>query len=137
MAAWARSRDVPVRLPGDFPPLPDIRENPTLDYGRLVVRTPSIVLFPRSVAALAATVAELRAQGLRWVVRGTGHSSGGQPLIAGGAVLDTRHLTRIVAADGDTVTAEAGCWWLDLVERLAPMGRRPAVLTDNLRSSVG
>src|SRR5262249_19128928 len=79
-----------------------------------------------------------RDAGIPYAVRGAGHSSGGQSLIEGGAVLDTRRLDRIVADDParETITVEGGLWWLALARHLMPQGRRPRSITANLRSTV-
>ncbi len=107
------------------------------DYGGLITRIPSRVLAPRTVDELAAQVRALRAERVPWVVRGAGHSSGGQALIHGGAVIEMRNLTAILADTGAAITVQAGIHWLALVEHLARDGRRPVVLTDQLRTSVG
>lgn len=137
LARWARARGTPLRLPEDIAPEGDIHQNPCVDFGGLIRRVPGLVLVPRHLDELAACVAMARALGLRWRARGAGHSSGGQPLLEGGVILDLRHLNRIVEDDGASLTVEAGIWWLEVFRHLARTGRRPAVLTDNLRSSVG
>ncbi len=137
-ARWARERGIPLLLGAELPTVRDIRLNPSVDFGGLVTRVPAFVLQPRATGELAACVAFLRTLELPWVARGTGHSSGGRVLVPeGGAVIDLRHLARVVADGGATITVEAGTWWLAVLEHLARDGRRPAVLTDNLRSSVG
>ena len=62
------------------------------------------------------------------------HAMGGQQFLSGGALLDTRHLNRIVGLDKErgVVTIEAGIMWSDLVPGLREMqadaGRRWSVV---------
>lgn len=111
--------------------------DPSRDYGGLITRVPARVLRPRTVEELADQVRGLRTDGVPWVARGAGHSSGGQALIAGGVVIELTQLARIVADDGDRVTVEAGLTWFRLVEYLARDHRRPPVLTDQLGATIG
>jgi len=115
----------------------EARERASRDYGGLITRLPSTVDAPSSVDELAARVRELRAAKLPWVVRGAGHSSGGQPLIQGGAVIETSRLAAVVRDEDTTITVEGGARWLEVVRHLARDGRRPAVVTDQLRTTVG
>jgi FAD/FMN-containing dehydrogenase len=136
LARFAADEGLELREPettGDFP------SDPSIDYGRVVRRVPRAVARPRDQAQLVALVRRLGEGDLPWVVRGAGHSSGGQSLVEGGVVVDLGGLARIVDDDpaGETVTCEAGAFWLALVEQLRPQGRRPRALTANLRSSVG
>ena len=107
------------------------------DHGGLIVREPSAVYAPSSVDELAACVRTLRADRTPWVTRGAGHSSGGQSLIHGGAVVEMANLAAIVADDGPTVTVQAGIHWRDVMAQLAPTGRRPTVVTGELTTTVG
>lgn len=107
------------------------------DYGGLIHRPPREVHAPLTLDALVVCVRALRAAGTPWVVRGAGHSSGGQPLIHGGAVIDLTGLAAIVRDDGDAITVQAGMTWLALVRHLARDGRRPPVVTDQLRTTIG
>ncbi len=136
--AWARGHGVRVTTAADWP-TGDFRADPRIDFGRFLRRTPGCVLHPADVDQLAATMRQLGREGVPFTTRAAAHSAGGQVLIDGGAVIDLRGLDRIVADDpgAQTITAESGAWWLDVARHLAPAHRRPTVLTDNLRSSVG
>jgi cytokinin dehydrogenase len=107
------------------------------DHGGLIVREPSAVYAPSSVDELASCVRTLRAHRTPWVTRGAGHSSGGQSLIHGGAVVEMAKLTAIVADDGPTVTVQAGIRWRDVMAQLVRTGRRPTVVTGELTTTVG
>ncbi len=107
------------------------------DHGGLIVREPSAVHAPSSVDELAACVRKLRADRTPWLTRGAGHSSGGQSLIHGGAVVEMSELTAIVGDDGPTVTVQAGIRWRDVMAHLVRTGRRPTVVTGELTTTVG
>lgn len=122
------------REPAAFDP----RINPCVDYGRFEEHIPAVAFAPRSRAELIATVAHLSQLDAPFKVRGTGHSSGGQTLYAGGVVVELRNLDRVFPVDeaSDTVTVEGGASWEAVSRVLAATGRRVMVLTDNLRTTV-
>jgi cytokinin dehydrogenase len=136
--AWATSQDVRTTAPDEFP-TGDFRTDPRIDFGRYVRRTPGLMLHPNDATQLAACMRQLGIEGIPFTTRAGAHSSGGQVLIEGGVVIDLRALNRVLADDPElqTVTVEGGARWLDVIEYLAPLGRRPPVLTDNSRSTVG
>ncbi|MCE9573764.1 MAG: FAD-binding oxidoreductase [Deltaproteobacteria bacterium] len=136
--AWASAHGVRCTTREAWP-RGDFRTDPRIDFGRWLERTPGCVLHPTDVDQLAAVMRELAAQGVPFTTRAAAHSAGGQVLSDGGAVIDLRGLDRIVADDpaAQTITVESGAWWLAVTRHLAPARRRPPVLTDNLRSSIG
>jgi len=138
LSAWADRTGIAVRWPDELVGAPDFRTDLRIDFGRCFVRTPGVVITPGDEAEVAAALRELRARKIRYVLRGSGHSSGGQALIEGGAVIDLGRLTGVVADDASSgvVRVRAGTYWLDLVEHLLP-DRRPVALTTNAFSSVG
>ncbi len=115
----------------------DYRGTASRDYGGLITREPAAVHAPATLDELTATIRQLRVAGTPWVMRGAGHSAGGQPLIGQGAVIRSRALTGIIADDGSTITVAAGTPWRDVIEHLAADGRRPPVVTDQLYTTVG
>jgi hypothetical protein len=117
----------------------DFEKNVCIDYGKFIERVPSCVLKPATLDQLLACVNFFNEQSIPYKTRGAGHSSGGQVLIEQGAVLDLSDLNQIVEdyPDQDEILAESGIWWLNLAEYLHPYKRRPAVLTDNYRTTVG
>ncbi len=139
ISAWAAARDIKVLWPEDYIRDPhDFHANPCIDFGRVVNREPRFVVRPRSVDQLVGCMAMLRERAIPYHVRGAGHSSGGQSLSDGGAVLHTHELTGILddRPDTDQITVAGGTWWLSVIEHLQPQGRRPIVLTGNPRVSV-
>jgi len=136
--AWAADHGVRTTVAADWP-AGDFRSDPRLDFGRFITRTPGCVLHPTDVSQLAACMRQLGTEGVPFTTRAAAHSGGGQVLIEGGAVIDLCGLHRVVADDAaaQTITIEAGARWLDVIEQLAPAGRRPTVLTDNARATIG
>ena len=122
-----------------FPPGPHVatefRANYHTDFGRYIVAEPAVVLRPASVDQLAATLRALRDHALPYKIRGAAHSSGGQVVSRGGAVVDVTGLSGVVADAGTTVDALGGTRWIEIAEHLHPR-RRPPVMTDNLRTTV-
>lgn len=146
---WARRGGILVRRgpeprPYRFPPAERgiaghvVNRDPCTDYGRVFHRVPACVVEPRTQDELVECVRRLADARVPYKVRGCAHSAGGQVLIDGGVVVTTRFLSRVVHAsrESDTVVVEGGARWLHLLRRLAPLGRRPAVLTGNLLTSV-
>ncbi len=143
---WARKAAVPTAAPGEYAGLVaptaaslvekyDFTQSPCVDYGRTIERVPGLVISPRTVDELRATLAACADCEVPVKLRGTAHSSGGQSLISDGAQLDLRALSRLEARP-DTVVAEGGALWLAVVEALVPLNRRPPVLTDNPRTTI-
>jgi len=140
LAFWTRELGVPsllgrdaARMPDDFP------TSPNIDFGKFLKKVPEVVLRPRDQAQLAECLQMCARRRMPMVVRGAGHSSGGQALADRGALIDLRWLKRIIAEDqhDNRIRIESGLWWLELCGHLRPQGRRPLVLTDNWRSTVG
>jgi FAD/FMN-containing dehydrogenase len=133
--------------PGPATPVPSLdgeltRDRLALDYaatdfGHLVSCTPSVVLRPGSVADVEAMVRFARQHGLKIAVKGQGHGVMGRAMVEDGIVVDSRTLDRIEDATSDSVWAEAGVVWRDLVASTLKTGRVPPVLTHFLGLSVG
>ena len=114
----------------------DFANNPAVDFARTVERVPALVLRPRSVSELVACMGRLAEERLPYTLRGGGHSSGGQTLTRS-VVVETRRLDRILEITADSIRVEGGAQWLTVVERLLLEKRRPLVVTDNPRVTVG
>ena len=139
VSAWAAARDLAIAWPEDYVRDPDdFHANPCIDFGRVVVREPRFVLAPRDAGQLVDCVTMLRDRAIPYHVRGAGHSSGGQSLSAGGAVIHTARLSRILEdrPGAEQLVVEGGAWWLPVIEHLHAQGRRPVVLTGNPRVSI-
>lgn len=127
--AWATAGAIVIRRGEEY----------ERDFGCVEHRVPALVLAPCNEQQVVACASRLRDEQTPYVFRGMGHSSGGQPLIGGGVVLDLTGLAGVIEHDDATgdVTVRGGTSWLDVCEALATRGRRPLVLTDNLRTTVG
>ena len=139
VSAWATARDIAITWPDEYVRDPNaFHDNPCIDFGRVVWREPQFVLRPRTLDQLADCMAMLCERAIPYHVRGAGHSSGGQSLSDGGAVIHTSLLSRIVEdrPDAEQIVVEGGTWWLTVIEHLQAQGRRPVVLTGNPRVSV-
>jgi len=115
---------------GSFP------ENPCVDFGRVLFACPGVVLRPADRQALVACLVTLQQLRIPIKLRALAHSSGGQVLSDGGAVVDLTGMDRILEVGPDSVRVECGTSWLTLARHLHPHSR-PAVLTDNWRTTVG
>ena len=86
------------------------------------------VIKPASVESLASAVAQLTSAGVAIFPRGGGYSytDAYLPTCSPGVSIDTRALNKILHVDEQDmyVTAEAGCTWAQLNERLKPLGLR-------------
>ncbi len=139
ISAWAAAREIALAWPEDYVRDPnDFHANPCIDFGRVVHREPRFVVRPRDADQLVECMTMLRERGIPYHVRGAGHSSGGQSLSDGGAVIHTEALTGILddRPDAELITIAGGTWWLSVIEHLQAQGRRPLVLTGNPRLSV-
>ena len=139
LAAWAASTQIPLSWPRDYSRNPyDFSGNPCIDFGRVVSREPRFVLRPRSTEQLSLCMEKLLACQIPYHTRGAAHSSGGQSLSDGGAIISTAGLNRILddRPYADQIVVQGGTHWLSVIERLQVQGRRPVTLTDNPRLTV-
>ena len=92
-------------------------------HSQLNETTVDRVIAPNSIAEAQQEVAKIREAGRRLSIAAGRHAMGGQQFLSGGALLDTRHLNRIVGLDAERgiVTVEAGILWSDLVPALRDM----------------
>jgi len=136
--AWAEEHGIRLVSSEELEPGAPFRDNPCLDFGRLVRRVPAFVLGPSTVEQLAECLRHLAGARLPYKLRGAAHSSGGEVLTDGGAVVDLAAVSGIVADDPDAeeITVLGGTTWLAVWEHLATQGRRPLALTDNSRTTV-
>ena len=150
-ARWAREQGIAFTTPpepvgratfdaakaaslADLHAFPD---SPCIDFGRFVERRPRFVVRPADRVQLARCLGRFSDRRIPFTTRAAAHSSGGQVLTDGGAVLDLSGLDRVARAGSGRVSAEAGCRWRAVSAVLAATGERPAVLTDNLETTVG
>ena len=128
---------VEILVPGAYPDEPE--RDPRSDFGRVVRGTPSQVFRPADVAALARTLSHLAARRLPYRLRGGGWSSGGQVVTDGGAVVDLTRLDRIIEdrPGEDEISVEGGATWLAVATLLRETGRRPLIVPENPKMTVG
>lgn len=107
------------------------------DWGHIVRAWPRVVVRPRSVADVAATIVFATAHGVPVTARGAGHSPFGQGQIAGGVLVDMTSLRTVHDVTDEQVVVDAGACWGDVVAETLAHGRTPAVLTDYLGLTVG
>jgi len=128
---------VEALLPGSFPDEPE--RDPRRDFGGVTRGVPSHVFRPADVRGLARTMRFLAERSLPYRLRGGGWSSGGQVVSDGGAVVELGRIDRIVEdrPGEDEITVEGGATWLAVTRLLRESGRRPLVVPENLRMTVG
>lgn len=107
------------------------------DFGRIVQKTPRLVVLPASPQDVQKVVRMAWQEGWPVATRGAAHSQSGQSLSQDGILIDMSGLNRVEKVEGDSVWAEAGVQWSELVEKLGPAGLVPPVLTNNLNVTVG
>ena len=116
----------------------EARRPASVDSGRILVRTPRAVAFPKSARDVQEIVRWANRTGSPVALRGKGHTQAGQSLTSGVQV-DTRGLDRIGPIDEKrrTLRVQAGAAWRDVVGYTRPRGWMPLVLTNNLDTTVG
>ncbi|HYE79298.1 MAG TPA: FAD-binding protein [bacterium] len=139
IAAPALAADLQRLLEGQVITEGDLVQEVSSDFGRMIHRTPGLVVRPASYADVVATINFARQNALPMATRAAGHTQSGQALTEGGILLDMRSLDGIIAIDPGTATArvQAGVVWKDLVDATLARGLIPRVLTNNLNVTVG
>ena len=107
------------------------------DFGALVEHAPLAVLRPAHARDVAAAIGLARRCRLPVAARGQAHSSFGQAQSPGGIVIDARSLKTIDPVQNNSIWADAGVTWRELVMLTAAEGFTPPVLTDYLDLSIG
>lgn len=110
------------------------------DFGHLVSRQPCAVLRPASAEDIARMIRFARAQGIGIAGQGRvgdSHSVFGQSQVEAGVVIDMSTLSFVGAVDGESVWADAGASWLEVLEATLPHGLSPPTLTDYVGLRVG
>lgn len=107
------------------------------DFGHIIHRRPWAVLQPGSIDDIVAMVRFARRHRIQVAARGQGHSTYGQPQVAGGLVIDMRSLATTHALSPDRATVDAGVTWHTLLQQALALGSTPPVMTDYIDLSVG
>jgi FAD/FMN-containing dehydrogenase len=131
-------------LPGGVPPLDGslhtdlaTRTRYAGDAGRIGTGLPAAVLRPGSAADVARIVGHCRRHGVPVGARGLGNTTGGQSLVPGGVVVDTRTLAGVRAIGPDRAAVGAGTTWLELARVAHARGLAIPVATGYLGLTVG
>ena len=144
---WAAENEIGVTRPKvehgahsntDYASAYSFEHSPCIDFGKFICRVPDAVLSPSTEDEVARCLSFLQEEGLPFVVRGSGHSSGGQSLIEAGVVLELSRNSGIREDIGDgALRVGAATSWMDVIRYLAHRGRRPLVTTSNWWTTVG
>ena len=131
--------DLQKRIRGEVTDDPARCQELSGDFGRMVERTPALVVRPNGKEDVSETVRFAREKKLPLGIRGNAHTQSGQGLTAGGVLLDLTALNRLLSIDParKQVVCEAGIKWKDLIVQTIPQGLIPPVLTNNLDVTVG
>jgi cytokinin dehydrogenase len=116
---------------------PESLQDVSSDFGRLVHRSPTVIVVPSDADDVRRVVELANENGWAVSTRGAGHSQSGQSLSQEGVLLDVMGLGRIGPLEDECVWADAGVVWADLVTYLLHRGYVPPVLTNNLNVTVG
>ena len=101
---------------GGGPPAP--RAIPVGNWEQSLVTHPTVVAYPTTVAELVEIMRDRRAYPGPVRAIGSTHSTTGCIAADGGTLVDMTAMNRIVAMDGETVTAEAGALYIDVANAL-------------------
>jgi FAD/FMN-containing dehydrogenase len=109
------------------------------DFGRIVRRTPGVVVRPANTPDVAAVIRYARKQSVPVATRGEAHTQTGQATVDSGILLDLTSLDQILSIDSSHPAADcqAGVKWESLVRQVIPQGLVPPVLTNNLGVTIG
>ncbi|XP_058076625.1 cytokinin dehydrogenase 6-like [Magnolia sinica] len=121
----------------------------TLDYGRIIQKSPSLVLKPKTpqdISLLLQSISSID-NNLTVAARGAGHSTHGQAHAPDGIIVDMTELPRAitvgktkVGCDGNDhffVDADGGALWIEILEETLKHGLTPPSWTDYLYLTVG
>lgn len=143
---WALEFGVSVRWPEDFAPTQGkdprsapLDQSPCIDFGRVQAKVPRFVVLPADQAQLSATLLLLSHLKIPIKIRAGGHSNGAQTLMGEeGAVIDMRHLNRIVSdhPTENLIRVEGGARWVDVIRHLHAQNRRPLTMTGYWQTTV-
>lgn len=127
-------------LDGELIFAPDTRSEAADDFGHIVSHTPMAVLYPGSVADVAAMVRYANEQGVGiggMGMVGDSHSTYGQAQVPAGIVVNMASLSEIHEINTSDALVDAGVRWRDLVAAAFVRGKSPPTLTDYTGLSIG
>jgi len=114
------------------------RASVATDFGRVITRTPAVVVRPASTQDVARVLKFASRQSLAVSARGAGHSQAGQSL-SEHIVLDMASLGEVRGIDEAALMAacQGGVMWRALLKRCVELRLSAPVLTNNLDVTVG
>jgi hypothetical protein len=107
------------------------------DYGHHIHDMPLGALFPKSVKDVQKAIRYANSQRLKLTMRGTGGSAYGQSQVKAGIVIDSSPLSHMTWVTADSIDAEPGALWKEVVAFTMTRNMAPPVLPDSLYISVG
>ena len=113
------------------------REARAYDFGRMTQRVPEAVAVPEDIEEISNIVRRAAADEVPLVIRGGGHSQGGQSLTDRGLVIDTLKLNQVQPLGRELVRAQGGAQWGKVLDALRGTRRLPRVLADIAEVTVG
>jgi len=108
-----------------------------VDGGNLFHRVPAAVLRPGSVQDVIKMVQYANQHSLKVAIKGQGHSRYGQTQAEAGIVIDSSTLNAVQAPATESVDAQAGALWGQVVGVTLGKGLTPPVLLDFMGLAVG
>ena len=108
----------------------------SIDAGHILFQKPRAVAMPKSARDVLEVIQWANRTNCPVSVRGAGHTMGGQVLTRE-TVMNMRGLNRLGEIERDTIQAQGGVMWRDLVSHVFPQGYMPVVLTNNLDTTIG
>ena len=111
-------------------------EENSIDASRILFQKPRAVAMPKSARELLEVIQWANRTNSPVVVRGAGHTMGGQVLTRE-TVINMRRLNRLGEIEGNAIWVQGGVMWRDLVAHVLPHGYMPVVLTNNLDTTIG
>ncbi len=108
-----------------------------VDSGNLFHRVPAAVLRPGSVQDVIKMVQYANQHSLKVAIKGQGHSRYGQTQAEAGIVIDSSTLNAVQAPATESVDAQAGALWGQVVGVTLGKGLTPPVLLDFMGLAVG
>ncbi|GLT47809.1 hypothetical protein SLA2020_214710 [Shorea laevis] len=132
--------DLAERLSTD----PDALDSASHDFGHIVKKNPTAVLYPSSVEDITALIkfAYDHSTPFSIAAKGCGHSTRGQAMVNNGVVVDMTSLKTGVIVSGDPLSgfvADVGGeqLWIDVLKATLERGLAPVSWTDYLYLTVG
>jgi len=137
MATSGLLTDLRHLVEGEVTAAPEVLERYAQDFGRIIRKSPAVVVRPRDASDVARVVRYAHSREVPVSSRGMGHSQRGQSLSDQGIVLDMRALGGIETIEPEAFVCQPGALWSEVVAASTAQGLAPPVLTGYPYASVG